>query len=90
VGLGAVLVQKEGEDYKIICYASRSLSDIERRLKRYPKFGLVRGFTYFCSVKHSSYLSLQTINRWSLYFQRNPSPVPELNDGYYECSRTTM
>ena len=26
----------------------------------------------------------------SLYFQRNPSPVPELNDGYYECSRITM
>jgi hypothetical protein len=31
VGFGAVLVQKQGEDYKIICYASRSLSDIERR-----------------------------------------------------------
>jgi hypothetical protein len=30
VGLGAVLVQKQGEDYTIICYASLSLSDIER------------------------------------------------------------
>ncbi len=31
VGLGAVLVQKQAEDRRIICYASRSLSSVERR-----------------------------------------------------------
>ena len=61
VGLGAVLVQKQGEDYKIICYASRSLSDIERRYSQTEKEALglvwvVRCFTYFCSLKHLSYL----------------------------------
>jgi hypothetical protein len=92
VGFGAVLVQKQGEDYTIICYASGSLSDIERRYSQTNKEALVidwacERFHVFCSVKHSSYL--QTINRLSLYFQRNPSLVPELNDGYYECSRIT-
>ena len=27
VGLGAVLVQKQKHEYRVICYASRSLSD---------------------------------------------------------------
>ena len=40
VGFGAVLVQKQGEDYKIICYASRSLSDIERRYSQTEKEAL--------------------------------------------------
>lgn len=31
VGLGTVLVQKQGDSHKIICYASRSLPEIERR-----------------------------------------------------------
>ena len=31
VGLGAVLVQKQKGEPRIICYASRSLSDVERR-----------------------------------------------------------
>ena len=31
VGLGAVLTQKQGEDYRVICYASRSLTDTEKR-----------------------------------------------------------
>ena len=29
VGLGAVLVQQQGKDQRVICYASRSLSDVE-------------------------------------------------------------
>ena len=31
VGLGAVLTQKHGDDYRVICYASRSLTDTEKR-----------------------------------------------------------
>jgi hypothetical protein len=93
VGLGAVLVQIQGEDYKIICYASRSLSNIKRRYSQTEKetLGLdwaCERFHVFLFGKHSSYL--QTINRFSLCFLRNQNPVPELNDGYYECSRITM
>ena len=29
VGLGAVLVQQQGKDQRVICYASRSLSDVQ-------------------------------------------------------------
>jgi hypothetical protein len=50
VGLGAVLVQKQGEDYKIICYASRSLSDIERRYSQMDKEAL--GLVWVCERFH--------------------------------------
>jgi hypothetical protein len=50
VGLGAVLVQKQGEDYKIICYASRSLSDIERRYSQTDKEAL--GLVWACERFH--------------------------------------
>ncbi|CAC5425334.1 unnamed protein product [Mytilus coruscus] len=40
VGLGAVLVQKQGDSHKIICYASRSLSEIERRYSQTEKEAL--------------------------------------------------
>ena len=50
VGFGAVLVQKQGEDYKIICYASRSLSDIERRYSQTEKEAL--GLVWACERFH--------------------------------------
>ena len=50
VGFGAVLVQKQGEDYKIICYASRSLSDIERRYSQAQKEAL--GLVWACERFH--------------------------------------
>ena len=50
MGLGAVLVQKQGEDYKIICYASRSLSDIERRYSQTDKEAL--GLVWACERFH--------------------------------------
>jgi hypothetical protein len=50
VGLCAVLVQKQGEDYIIICYASRSLSDIERRYSQSEKEAL--GLVWACERFH--------------------------------------
>ena len=50
VGLGAVLAQKQGEDYKIICYASRSLSDIQRRYSQTEKEAL--GLVWACERFH--------------------------------------
>ena len=40
VGLGAVLTQKQGDDYRVICYASRSLTDTERKYSQIEKESL--------------------------------------------------
>ena len=40
VGLGVVLVQKQKHEYRVICYASRSLSDIEQRYSQMEKEAL--------------------------------------------------
>jgi hypothetical protein len=50
VGLGAILVQKQGEDYKIICYVSHSLSDVERRYSQTEKEAL--GLDWACERFH--------------------------------------
>ncbi|XP_065213313.1 uncharacterized protein K02A2.6-like [Planococcus citri] len=40
VGLGAVLLQKKGEENRVICYVSRSLTDVERRYSQTEKEAL--------------------------------------------------
>ena len=40
VGLGAVLVQKQGQEFRVISYASRSLDDTERRYSQTEKEAL--------------------------------------------------
>ncbi|MCG8113621.1 MAG: RNase H-like domain-containing protein, partial [Candidatus Thiodiazotropha taylori] len=40
VGLGAVLTQKQGDDYRVISYASRSLTDTEKRYSQTEKEAL--------------------------------------------------
>ncbi|XP_033758102.1 uncharacterized protein K02A2.6-like [Pecten maximus] len=40
VGLGAVLIQYEGNDPKVICYASKALSDVERKYSTTEKEAL--------------------------------------------------
>jgi len=40
VGLGAVLVQIQNGEHRVICYASRSLSDVERRYSQTEKEAL--------------------------------------------------
>ena len=39
-GLGAVLVQQQGKDQRVIFYASRSLTDVERRYSQTEKEAL--------------------------------------------------
>lgn len=41
VGLGVVLVQKVDREHPAVCYASRSLSDTERRYSQTEKEALV-------------------------------------------------
>ena len=40
VGLGAVLVQQQGKNQRVICYASRSLTDVDRRYSQTEKEAL--------------------------------------------------
>jgi len=50
VGLGAVLVQKQGEEYVAVSYASRSLTDCERRYSQTEKEAL--GIVWGCEKFH--------------------------------------
>ncbi|XP_053374880.1 uncharacterized protein K02A2.6-like [Mercenaria mercenaria] len=55
-GLSAVLTQRQGNDYRVICYASRSLTDVERRYSVTEKecagviFGVERFHTYLHGI----------------------------------------
>ena len=40
VRLGALRVQQQGKDRRVICYASRNLSDVERRYTQTEKEAL--------------------------------------------------
>ena len=50
VGLGAVLVQKQNNEYKVICYASRSLTAIERKYSQTESEAL--GLVWACERFH--------------------------------------
>ena len=51
VGLGAILVQQQGEELRVISYASRSLSDTERRSSQTEKEALA--IVWVCERVHS-------------------------------------
>ena len=51
VGLGAVLVQKQNDEYRVISYASRSLSDVERRYSQTEREAL--SLVWACERFHS-------------------------------------
>ena len=46
VGLGAVLVQQQNKEERVICYASRTLTDIEKRYSQTEKETL--GIVWAC------------------------------------------
>ena len=50
VGLGAVLVQNQNGESRVICYASRSISDVERRYSQTEKEAL--GLVWACERFH--------------------------------------
>ena len=52
VGLGAILVQEQNGEERVICYASRSLTDVEKRYSQTEKEAL--GIVWECESLHMS------------------------------------
>ena len=50
VGLGAILVQELNGEERVICYASRSLTDVEKRYSQTEKEAL--GIVWACERLH--------------------------------------
>ena len=91
VGLGAVLTQKQKNGPRVICYASRSLTDTEEDICRQRKrcwcsYGPAKRSIPMCRVCHL--ISLQITSHWKLLTAQGQNPAHALKDGCYECSHT--
>lgn len=62
VGLGAVLVQQQNKEERVICYASRTLTDIEKRYSQTEKkaLGIVLACERFRLYLHGTEFELRT------------------------------
>ena len=90
-GLRAVLTQKQKNGQRVICCASRSLTDTERRYSRQRKrrwlsYGPAKSSIPTCMECHL--ILLQITSRWKLFTAQGQNPAHALKDGCYECSHT--
>ena len=76
-GLGAVLVQLQGDSWRVIAYTSRNLTDVERRYSQTEK-----------EVVSSS--SKLTINLSNVSTERHRSRQPVSKDRCYSYRDTTI
>ena len=84
VGLGTVLVQQNRGQTKVISYASRTLTEAEKKYSTTEKralqlYGLVKNFIY----TYTEFLSnlLQITNHWRVYTVQNPGQMLEFSAG---------
>ena len=85
VGLGGVLVQKQNGQYRVISYASRSLTDVERRYLQTEKeaLALVWACERFHPYLYGAKFELITDHKpLDLFSQLDQSHVQEKRDGY--------
>ena len=94
VGLGAVLTQLHGSEWHVIGYASRRLSDVERRYSQTEKdaLALVWACERFNMYVFGWEFELETgiISRWSTSIRRNRSPLPVWKDGSFAYRLTNL
>ena len=75
VGLGAVLVQEQNGESCVICYASRSLSDVEKRYSQTEKG--VLGLVWACE-------------RFNMYlYQSGTKPIQVIKNILFELKKNT-
>ena len=90
VGLGAVLVQEQGEELRVISYASRSLSDTECRYSQTEKEALAIVWAYerFHTYLYGAESELMTDHK--PLEDLSPRPVLGSKDGFSECNLTDL
>ena len=86
VGLGAVLVQERNGESRAVCYASRSLSSVERRYSQTEKEALA--IVWACERFHLYLYGLQEFDLMTdhqalkVLYSRGSKYQQEWNDGY--------
>ena len=90
VGLGAVLVQEQGEELRVISYASRSLSDTECRYSQTEKeaLAIVCAYERFHTYLYGAEFELMTDHK--PLEDLSPRPVLGSKDGFSECNLTDL
>ena len=91
VGLGAVIVQEHEGTLRPICYASRTLSSVERRYSQTEKeaLALVWACERFHQYLYGLHFELVTDhNRWKSFIRQSQNRQLALNAGFSVCSRT--
>ena len=92
VGLGAVLVQRQQDGPVVVSYASRSLTDTERRYSQTEReaLGLVWACEKFHPYIYGVRFDLLTVTcRCRRSTRQNISHALELRDGCYDCNPTS-
>ena len=69
VGLGAILVQEQNGEERVICYVSRSLTDVEKRYSQTEKE--VLGIVWECERLH---MSLYGTDHKPLHYSKKSQP----------------
>ena len=89
VGLGAVLVQQQGEELRVISYSSRSLSDTERRYSHTEKeaLAIVWSCERFHTYLYGADFELMTDHKpLECIFYLHRRPVQGSRDGSSGCN----
>ena len=88
VGLGGVLAQKQQGEFRVIMYASRSLTEVERRYSQTEPevLAIVWACEHFHTYLYGIKFHLVTDHRplGCVYSKTSRAP-PELNPGYSVC-----
>ena len=92
VGLGAVLIQEQHQVKRIISYASKSLSDVEKRYSQTEKEGLSivwaceRFHVYLCAIEFELYTDHKPLETTLV----DQGHALGLSGGFCDCNRKSL